>query len=289
MKLPASLRRWFILEVLFAASTGMASTSDLPPLTVKAMTYNIQVAGTQPPHAWASRRPIMARLLQREAPDVIGTQEGRYEQVRDLAAALPDHDWIGLGREGGSQGEFMAIFYRRDRFEPVAFDHFWLSDTPEVIASATWGNTYRRMVTWVRLRERATGRELEVWNTHFDHEVELARVKSAALIRQRLAAGDPSRPLLLLGDFNCIAGRSTAYTELTAGAGLTDTWSVARQHAQADLNTFNGHRGPQRQGERIDWILARGATAVEKTAILDYAEGGLAPSDHYPVTAQVTF
>ena len=29
--------------------------------------------------------------------------------------------------------------------------------------------------------------------------------------------------------------------------------------------------------------------SVDETAILDYAEAGLAPSDHYPVTAQVTF
>ncbi len=52
---------------------------------------------------------------------------------------------------------------------------------------------------------------------------------------------------------------------------------------------FNAHKGPQRRGERIDWILGRGVTAVDEAAILDYVEAGLAPSDHYPVTAQVTF
>jgi len=40
----------------------------------------------------------------------------------------------------------MAIFYRKDRFEPREFDHFWLSDTPNVVASTTWGNSNRRMV-----------------------------------------------------------------------------------------------------------------------------------------------
>ncbi len=279
--------RQLSLVIGLSAVSPLLMTADPTSFTVKAMTYNIQVAGTKPPHAWDLRLSLMTRLLQRETPDVIGTQEGRYDQVRDLATALPDYDWIGVGREGGSRGEFMAIYYRRERFEPVAFDHFWLSDTPEVIGSATWGNQYRRMVTWVRFRERATNREFEVWNTHFDHEIEPARVKSAALIRQRLAATD--RPLLLLGDFNCIAGNSVAYTELTVGAGLTDTWDVARRRGPVDLNTFNGHKGPQRRGERIDWILARGATAVAESAILDYAESGLAPSDHYPVTALVAF
>ncbi|MBX3748456.1 MAG: endonuclease/exonuclease/phosphatase family protein [Opitutaceae bacterium] len=286
MSLSPRLRQ-LSLVIGMSAVSPLLMAADPTPFTVKAMTYNIQVAGTQPPHAWALRLPLMVRLLQRETPDVIGTQEGRYEQVRDLATALPDYDWIGVGRDGGSEGEFMAVFYRRARFEPVAFDHFWLSDTPAVVGSATWGNQYRRMVTWVRFRERATNREFEVWNTHFDHEVEPARVKSAALIRQRLAATD--RPLLLLGDFNCVAGRSVAYTELTVGAGLTDAWNVARRRGPEDLNTFNGHKGPQRRGERIDWILGRAVAAVDETAILDYAEAGLAPSDHYPVTAQVTF
>lgn len=288
MRFSNTVQRLTLVLAVSALAILPAGASSAPS-TVKVMTYNVQVAWNQPGHTWDLRRPMMQRLLEREAPDIIGTQEGLYAQVRDLAAALPGHDWIGVGRDGGSEGEFMAIFYRRERFEPVAFDHFWLSDTPELIGSATWGNRYRRMVTWVRLRERATGRELAVWNTHFDHEVETARVKSARLIRTRLAGTDPAVPLLLLGDFNCPAGNSAAFTELTTGAGLTDTWTMARKRAQADLNTFHGHQAPRREGQRIDWILARGATAVAETAIVDYAEEGRAPSDHFPVTAVVTF
>lgn len=266
-----------------------ANTPATPGLALRVMTCNVQVAGNPPPHSWAERRPHMRELLTREHPDIIGTQEGRYEQVKDIAAELPTHDWIGLGRDGGSRGEFMAIFYRRDRFEPLAFDHFWLSDTPEVIGSATWGNMCRRMVTWGRFRDRPTGRDFEIWNTHFDHEIDLARQKSAALVRHRLAATDPARPLLLLGDFNCAAGDSTAYTELTAGAGLTDTWTVAAQRRNEGLNTFHGHRPPLRDGVRIDWILARHPVAVSAAAILDYASRYVAASDHFPVTATVRF
>jgi hypothetical protein len=53
---------------------------------------------------------------------------------------LPDYEWIGLGRDGGNHGEFMAVFYRVTRFEPLEFDHFWLSDAPNVVASSTWGS-----------------------------------------------------------------------------------------------------------------------------------------------------
>lgn len=280
------------LALLLASAlvaAGLAAAADTPPLTLRVMTFNLRFASTQPPHAWPERRPVMRHLIERESPDVIGTQEGLYGQLRDLAADLPAYDWIGLGREGGSRGEFMAVFYRKDRFEPVAFDHFWLSDTPDVIGSATWGNRFKRMVTWVRLRERSTGREIEFWNTHFDHEVEAARQKAAALLRTRLAAVAAEVPLVLVGDFNCLAGRSAAYTELTERAGLTDAFLAAVRRTNDGLNTFHGYEPPRRDGERIDWILAHRPAAVPEAAILDYAEDGRTPSDHFPVTATLRF
>lgn len=278
-------RRLFLAAlVLCAAAHAFAA-----PLSLRVMSFNLRFASAQPPHAWPERRPVMKHLIEREAPDLIGTQEGLFGQLNDLAADLSNYAWIGLGREGGSRGEFMAIFYRRDRFEPVAFDHFWLSDTPDVIGSATWGNRYKRMVTWVRLRERASGREVEIWNTHFDHEVEATRLKSAALLRTRLATVDAHTALVLTGDFNCLAGHSAAYTELTAGAGLTDTWLAAAQRTNDGLNTFHGYEPPKHDGERIDWILARRPAAVSAAAILDFAENGRTPSDHFPVIATLSF
>jgi endonuclease/exonuclease/phosphatase family metal-dependent hydrolase len=277
------------LSVLFLLVVATAAAADPAPLVLRAMTYNLRYASNQPGEVWTERLPVMQALLAREAPDVFGTQEGLYLQLRDLAAGLPDYEWIGLGRAGGSKDEFCAVFYRRDRFTPVAFDHFWLSDTPAVVGSMTWGNKYRRMATWVRLRDRATGREFEVWNTHFDHEVETARQRSAELIRDRIAQVDPAVPVLLLGDFNCVAGASRAHEILTGEAGLTDTWDAAPRRGNAGLNTFNAFAAPKHDGERIDWILARRPAGVDAAAIVDYAGLPRFPSDHFPVTATVRF
>jgi endonuclease/exonuclease/phosphatase family metal-dependent hydrolase len=274
----------FLFSLMLGRMSMAAVPEDAPPpLTLRVMTFNLRFASDQPPHAWPERRPVMKRVIERAAPDVIGTQEGVYGQLRDLATDLPAYDWIGLGREGGSRGEFTAVFFRRDKFEPLAFDHFWLSDTPETIGSMTWGNRYRRMVTWVRLRDRASGRVFEFWNTHLDHEIEAAREKAAALITERLARIDPQVPLLLVGDFNCLAGTSAPYTVFTQKAGLVDTWLTAAQRKNEGLNTFHGYQPPQRAGERIDWILARAPQAVTDAA------NGQTPSDHFPVTATVRF
>lgn len=253
------------------------------------MSFNLRFASSQPPNAWPDRRPLVKRLIERDSPDVIGTQEGLYAQLRDIAADLPDYDWIGLGREGGSRGEFMAVFYRRDRLEPVAFDHFWLSDTPNVIGSITWDHTYHRMVTWVRFRERTTGREFYFWNTHLDHEIEPARQKAAALIRDRLAPLDPAVPLVLAGDFNCAAGASRAYDILTRDAGLIDTWTSAAMRENETFNTFHNYETPLQEGIRIDWILARPPVAVGRAEIVTDHDAGQYPSDHFPIVAEVRF
>jgi endonuclease/exonuclease/phosphatase family metal-dependent hydrolase len=270
---------------------SVANTADIDRASASELviaTYNLRFAGSESPNAWPDRRPVVKALLDRYQPDLIGTQEGLYLQLKDIAADQPAYDWIGLGRDGGSRGEFMAIFYRRDRFEPLEFDHFWLSDTPEVIASSTWGNGVRRMVSWVRFRDRVTGRTFYFWNTHLDHEVQAAREKSAELIRQRIGRLPTDSPLFLVGDFNSIAVANRTYDILTKEAGLTDTWSAARERRNEDANSFTGFGPLRHEGERIDWILARGAMDVRATEVVTFRHGDQWPSDHLPVVAWIT-
>ena len=283
------LRPLLLCALLLGGICATGFSADTEALQLKVMTYNLRFASETPPNAWPERRPFMQALIAREAPDVFGTQEGLYGQLRDLAAGLSNYEWIGLGRAGGSKDEFAAIFFRRDRFEPVAYDHFWLSDTPDVIGSITWGHTYRRMVTWVRLREKNSGKEFYFWNTHFDHQVEEARQKAAALIRDRLAKLDPAVPLIVVGDFNCLAGRSRAYDILTQEAGLADTWKLAPRRENEELNSFNDFKPGRYHGERIDWILARRPVTVSAAAVVSYDDASPYPSDHYPVTATIRF
>lgn len=273
-----------LLSFVFALAASGASAD--PELVV--MTYNLRYAGTQGPNAWPARRPLVKEVLEKYRPDLMGTQEGLYPQLKDIASDLPDYAWIGLGRDGGSHGEFMAIFYRRDRFEPLEYDHFWLSDTPEVIASSTWGNTNRRMVTWVRFRDRETNKEFYFWNTHLDHLLQPAREKGAQLIRQRVAALKTSLPVFLVGDFNAIAGNNPAYDLLIGEDAFQDTWRLAGERLNEDYNSFNGFRSAGREGKRIDWILARGPVSVRSTQVVIDSKDGRFPSDHFPVIARLT-
>jgi hypothetical protein len=53
------------------------------------MTYNVRYANENKGEAWATRRPLLAACIRSVAPDVIGTQEGLYRQLCDVAVDRP--------------------------------------------------------------------------------------------------------------------------------------------------------------------------------------------------------
>ncbi|MCX4878867.1 endonuclease/exonuclease/phosphatase family protein [Streptomyces sp. NBC_00847] len=252
------------------------------------MTFNLRFASTTDPNSWSARRPVMRALLRRAHPQVIGTQEGLYQQLRDIDSDLgPDYDWIGTGREGGSRDESTAIFYDTGRLAPVEHYTFWLSDTPEVIRSNTWGAAFPRIVTWVRFRDLADGgRELYVLNTHFDHASQYARERSASLMTQRIAQLDRSLPVVVTGDFNVAAHKNPVYDTLVGSGGLVDTWDAAARRSPL-YGTFHGYRGLTPDGDRIDWILTTPGVTTHRASVNTFSADGQFPSDHLPVQASI--
>jgi endonuclease/exonuclease/phosphatase family metal-dependent hydrolase len=290
-------RRLGLKAALAAVTTPLSSTAltassaaaeERPRRRLEVMSFNLRFASTTEPHSWAVRRPVMRELLHREAPHVIGTQEGLFPQLLDIDSDLGRHyDWIGTGRLHGSADESMAVFYDTRRVRPLEYDHFWLSDTPYVIGSNTWGAAFPRMVTWVRFCDLRDGdREFTVMNTHFDHRGQSARERSAALIAERIKGLDPALPTVVTGDFNAPAHRSVVYDTLLGG-GLVDTWDTAAERGPR-YATFHGYRPLVPDGDRIDWILTTPGVTAHRAAINTFAVDGQFPSDHLPVQASLS-
>ncbi|MGW1373218.1 endonuclease/exonuclease/phosphatase family protein [Streptomyces sp. NPDC002446] len=269
-----------------AYGSGTAYAAD-GGRALRVMTFNLRYASDTRPNSWAERRPVMRSLLRHEAPQLLGTQEGLYGQLRDIAEDLgPQYDWVGTGRGGGSKDEFAAIFYDVRRLVPVEYDHFWLSDTPYLIASATWGNTVIRMATWVRFRDLRTGREFYALNTHLDHLNQYSRERSAGLITERLGGLDPALPRIVTGDFNVAAHKNPVYEAMLNGGTLVDSWDAADERS-TQYATFHGYRPLVRDGDRIDWILTSPRVRTRRATINTYSAHGQFPSDHLPVQALV--
>ncbi|MFL4902510.1 endonuclease/exonuclease/phosphatase family protein [Streptomyces sp. MMS24-I2-30] len=271
-----------------APSASAAPAAPEPSRELEVMSFNLRFASTTEPNSWAVRRPVLHALLDRAAPHVIGTQEGLFPQLLDIASDLgPRYDWIGTGRLHGSHDEFMAVFYDTQRLTPTEYDHFWLSDTPDVIGSNTWGAALPRMVTWVRFRDRyADGQEFHLLNTHFDHASQSARERSAALVAERVRSLDGSLPLVVTGDFNVAAHSNPVHDTLLA-AGLADTWDTAGERSPL-YGTFHGYEPLTPDGDRIDWILTTPGVTTRRVVIDTFSADGRFPSDHLPVRASLT-
>ena len=263
-----------------APATTMASM----PLTI--MTFNLRFASDQPPNAWPDRRPVVAQTVSAVAPDVIGTQEGLAHQISDIAADCPAYAGVGIGRDADGGGETATVFYRHDRLTVLDHGHLWLSDTPDVAGSRTWGNTLPRMATWVRFHDHESDGDLYLLNTHLDHESAVARVRGAALICAQAAELDPALPIVVTGDFNADAGADPTY-DVFLDAGFADLRLTAEQDLGPAYGSFHGYEDPVPDGPHIDWILGRGPITPRSFRLVDTQQDGQRPSDHFPLAVTV--
>lgn len=275
--------RSLLLALCLVAISFSASSAD--PQTLRVMSFNVRLpAESDGPDRWELRRDQVVRMLREQSPDVIGTQELFAEQGDYLARQMPEYAWFGRGRESNGGGEHMGVFYRRDRLRVVESGDFWLSDTPEVPGSITWGHLHPRMVTWALFETMADKRRFYLFNTHLPYrgEDENARLRGAQAIARRLRALPDGVPVVLTGDFNTLPD-TTAYVEFKGL--LQDAWISAAKRTGPE-GTFHGFTGqPQK---RIDWILVRDLK-VNRMRVVDSHENGRYPSDHFPLAVELTW
>ena len=291
MNLPRLCIRGLLLIVLLPGMSVAADSTDVDPLEV--MTYNIRFDNPADSGAvdWDHRRDPVASMIRFHGAHVVGTQEGRLHQLMDLEDRLPDYEWIGVGRRSGGD-EFSAIFYDTRRLTLLAHDTFWLSTTPNEPGSQSWDAALPRIATWARLRDQRTGNSLFVLNTHFDHESEEARVKSARLISETVGALAKGDPIVVMGDFNATPS-APPYQILTRSGEnaplvpLRDAKEVSEQPHHGPTSTFSNFESAVLPDRRIDYIFVGPQVSVRRHGHLSDRWDGQFPSDHLPVLAEV--
>lgn len=263
------------------------------PRDLRVMSFNLRVPiFIDGPNYWNFRKGLLVETIRRFDPDLLGTQECVLSQANHLREELADYAFVGVGRNDGQlRGEMCGVFFRRDRFDKLAEGHFWLSETPDVPGSKSWGTANTRMVTWVKLRDRWDGNTFCFFNTHFDHWGRRARAQAAILLRRKVSQIAGTLPVIVTGDFNADED-SLPYQTIITGTGrgderFTDTFRAANRAGDlSDDGTRHDFRG-SRNGPRIDWIVTNSAFQTIQASI-DHSGSGLRyPSDHFPVTAVI--
>ena len=285
--MPPLIRRIFLgYAAIIAAFAFLACSADKNSrLELDLMSFNIRYGKAKDgDNHWEKRKELVFDVLKNHAPQIVGLQEALDFQIDEIKDRLPQYAHLGIGRDPDSTGEYTAILYLKDRYAVLDSNTFWLSDTPEV-RSTHWGNKIVRICTWAHFEDRDSGRGFYVFNTHFDHRSQESRVRSAGLIRNRIAnRASPNDPAILMGDFN--AGEDNeAISRLVSDSALVDTFRVL--HPDVDeVGTFGGWTG-KTSGAKIDYIFVEPGIETLAAEIIHDNEQGRYPSDHYPVSARV--
>ncbi len=283
-----------VLCFVWPVCSCFAAEADGAKNELHVMSFNIRYGTTNDgPDHWEKRKEQVFELIGRSDCDLIGLQEALRFQIDEIRAAVPVYGEIGVGRDDGrTKGEYSGILYRTDRLIVAEAGTFWLSDTPEVPGSMTWGNRITRICTWARFIHKPSGKAFYHFNTHFDHQSQPSREKAAVLVARRIRDRQHPDPVVFTGDFN--AGESNPAVRYLSGdldldgktpVPFVDSFRLLHPDA-TDVGTFHAFKGT-RTGDKIDYIFVQPDTKVLEARIWHDNENGRYPSDHFPITARL--
>ena len=276
--------RLLLAAICGAMAMGQASAAEAgAPLSV--MTYNIRIDVPSDNPPWPARRVPLIAQIAFFRPDILGIQEAKTPTLAELADGLQGYDHYGVGRDDGVQaGEYAAIFYRPDRFERISAQTKWCAPDPDVPMKG-WDAVHKRVISRVVLKDRLSGHYLDVRNTHFDNQGEIARENCARLMGSLPVAEVKGHKalLIIMGDFNADPN-STPYRLLMKGNALAlQDARLVSPVVFGPEGTGNGFDLIRPDVPRIDYVFTGPGPAVERYGVLNNSIDGKPISDHFPV------
>ena len=282
----------YLFSLLLSATALQAQPLYLGQFNIRNDNAKDAAAG----NGWSVRCPVVCDILKVESFDIFGTQEVLHNQLEDLLAALPDYEYVGVGRNDGmTEGEYAAIFYKTDRVKCLSSGHFWLSETPEVVGSKGWDAKYPRICTWGQFKDLKSGRKFWMFNLHMDHRGVEARKQSCHLVLAKVKEMCGKQPYILTGDFN-VDQKNEIYNIIADSGVFHDSYETAEVR-MAETGPMNYFKINYKTDRRIDHVFLSPHFKALDYKLMTYSywvevEPGVheqrLPSDHYPIGVHVT-
>lgn len=158
-------------------------------------------------------------IIKEYMPDILCFQETQLIHTKIYKARLEVYDFVYFDNDGTTYNS-QPIYYKRDMFELLDSGIKWLSDTPDK-RSKYKESEYIRSFTYAVLKDKETGLEIVIVNTHIDYTSAATAKQTERLIELTECFRD--RPTFYFGDFN-MHRSSEGYSNMVKG-GLEDTGS----------------------------------------------------------------
>lgn len=231
--------------------------------------------------SWFYRADLIVKNIETEAPTIIGFQEATKWQYNYMCRTLQGYDSVITFRDESTFSEGCPVFYRTDLYDLIDKGSFWLSETPEKM-SKDWDSACYRICSYVILKEKQTGLEFVVFNTHLDHVSEEARIKGIGVVLDKIAQFG-SLPAMIMGDFNV---EEDTETYRSATENFLD---VKYQTKDPIKSCTYQNWGERLDDDCIDYIMiSKTGFRVNSYNVVRTTSDGVYPSDHFPITASLT-
>ncbi len=234
-------------------------------------------------HRWRERLPVLAQVLNSYTPDLVLTQEGWHRQLLELEECLDGLRLLDDHREWIEERMYPCIFARPDSYglRVRRSGDVWLSETPYVEGSVSFGSAFPRLMTWCELTCRDAIGPLMIANLHLDHEARDTRIAQARVAANELSAlNSQGLPVVLAGDFNDAPDSPVRHKITARLPHLYDPWTRRRKPESGSYHAFWGELP---DAKRIDWILLDNRLAAGQILLDTRSHEGRYPSDHFPL------
>lgn len=225
-------------------------------------------------NSFVHRAGMILDTIREKDPEILCFQEATEKNMDFLRKYLaPAYTVLFTQREPGLTGEGLAVAFRQDAVSLYGLEVFWLSPTPDVVASKYPGQSqHSRICQKLWFKNAKTGTCFRIYNLHLEELSEDVRLLQAQQVAKRL--DDETMPYFVLGDFN------------TVPSGKVYPWLLEQglKDVTAEIPvSFHGF-GTRQPPYKLDYVFTDAATAEKcRSEAWDTCLNGIYLSDHYPI------
>ena len=298
-----------LLIALIVVGAVDAKPKQAKELDLRIGTYNIwadyarkskiRQKKSDPLRSWDNSKMEVAKLIVKLDCDLIAIQEVSSNCYEDLLYLLKKVGgkkygiwWMNVYPEGYKRKVGSAIIYNKKEFKLSRQNHYYLSETPEVLSHG-WDETrYLRSVLATDVTHKKSGKKFFFIAAHGPLK-DYASEKAGALITEFAKTYNPhDLPTIVVGDMNACPGDGF-YKNMTKF--YNDAFVVAEKNNCKLPGTYNGPGSSDkyfsRSDRRIDHVYTHstdnGTIVIKEYSVNrdKYKSGGkeFYPSDHNPV------
>ena len=249
---------------------------------LKLMTSNIRFDNEfDKENAWPHRKDFLSQVIQDFDPCILGTQEGREPQLRELENLLPHWKMLDHHRDWIEERMYPTLFFKETKMELKDSGDIWLSETPNIPGSKSFESAFPRLCTWMKVQHKEFQKEFLIVNCHLDHVLQSTRKSQAGVLKNEInKVNQDELPLVIMGDFNDAPDSPVREVFHCSSLKVNDPWLDLEKEEETSYHKF---KGENEDGSRIDWFLVNEQLKSKEVDLVKEHKEGRYPSDHFPV------